>query len=304
MHGEGRLQNKYERHGCLGTEGNMNISGVSGVQPNTAGIGAGAGGQLDPVSKNLQNQIQDLQKQMQELSANQEIPMETKMKKRQELQKQISELELQLRQHQIEVKKEQKQKSKKSGFDDFLGTKQEEKQEKSQGTGMSAGSMEALISADASMKQADVHGSTAKKMAGRAGVLEIEIKLDSGRGGSSNIELKEEELAKAKAVADRATASQMESLAQAGQTLREADEKEQKNRTDKSEDEERNADGTVREDQNALTAEEQEESSRGKKHTGENKDESRADSPKQSTFDTEMMGVAFSRGYQPVDIKL
>lgn len=288
----------------------MNISGVSGagMQPNMSGMGAGAADQMDPVSKDLRRQIEDLQKQMQELSANQEMPMETKMKKRQELQKQISELEIQLRQHQMEVKREENQKKKNNGssFDDLLGTKPQEKQGGKQSMGMSAGSMEALISADASMKQADVHGRTATKMENRAGVLETEIKLDSGRGGSSNIEFKEEELAKTKSLADQATASQMESLSQANKTMQEAAKDEQNDKDAKTEagakpgssqsiavveGKEQSTPGTAQSAASALTREDGQ---------GGRQQEAEA----QNTFDTEMMGVAFSRGYQPVDVKL
>ena len=287
----------------------MNISGVSGagMQTGMTGMGAGAADQMDPVSKDLRRQIEDLQKQMQELSANQEMPMETKMKKRQELQKQISELEVQLRQHQMEVKREenQKKKSKESSFDDLLGTKPQERQGGKQSVGMSAGSMEALISADVSMKQADVHGSIATKMEDRAGVIETEIMLDSGRGGSSNIGFKEEELAKTKAIADQATASQMESLAQANETVQEAAEEEQKDKDGKTETDTKTGsshsiaivDGeeqsTPETAQSAVSAVTREDGQRG----GQQEEE-------QNTFNTEMMGVAFSRGYQPVDVKL
>lgn len=285
----------------------MNISGVNaaGMQPGAAGMGAGAADQMDPVSKDLRRQIENLQKQMQELSANQEMPMETKMKKRQEMQKQISELEIQLRQRQMEVKREENQKKKNSGssFDDLLGTKPQESKNGRQSTGMSAGSMEALLSADASMKQADVHGSTAQKMENRAGVLETEIALDRGRSGSSNIELKEAELADAKALADQATASQMESLAQANKTMQEAAKEEQKDKDDKTEDH-----IEIKEGQNIAIVE-GENPPTGAVQTVPGvtaQEEVRRDTEdsKQNTFDVEMPGVAFSRGYQTVDVKL
>lgn len=201
----------------------MNVNGInsSAMQPNP--VGSGSGGQMDPVSKDLQKQIEKLQQDLKEISANQDMPADAKMKKRQEIQKQISELQIQLRQHQMEVKKEERQKKKdESSFDDLMGTKPQEKQSGSQNTGMSVGGMEAMISADVSVKQANVHGSTAKKMEGRANVLEVEIKLDSGRNGSSNVGLKEAELAKTKEAAEKATASQMDSLAQASETLQKA----------------------------------------------------------------------------------
>lgn len=201
----------------------MNVNGVNSasMQPNSTGMGSG--GQMDPVSKDLQKQIEKLQNDLKEISANQDMPTDAKMKKRQEIQKQISELQIQLRQHQMDVKREERQKKKdESSFDDLMGTKQPEKKDGSQNAGMSAGSMEAMISADVSVKQANVNGSTAKKMEGKANVLEVEIQLDGGRGGSSNVGLKEAELSKAKETAEKATASQMNSLAQASETLQNA----------------------------------------------------------------------------------
>lgn len=202
----------------------MNVNSVNGtgMQPGSAGMGIG-GGQMDPESKNLQQQIDRLQQELKEVSANQNMPADAKMKKRQEIQKQISELEIQLHQHQIEARKEERQKKKEeSSFDDLIGTKPQQRQTNEQNTGMSASSMEAMISAEASVKQANANGSTAKKMNGKADVLEVEIKLDRSRGGSSNIGLKEAELAKIKETAEKATASQMDSLAQADETLQNA----------------------------------------------------------------------------------
>lgn len=286
----------------------MNINGVSGVgaQQGMAGMGAGAADQMDPISKDLRRQIENLQKQMQELSANQEMPAETKMKKRQEMQKQISELEIQLRQRQMEMKQEQTRKKKESGnaFDELTGAKQLEKKNGEQNIGMSAGSMEALLSADASMKQADVHGSIATKMENRAGVLETEIMLDQGRGGSSNIGLKKEELAETKALADQAVSSQMESLAQANKTMQEAAEDDKDKKTE--------VPAKTEDGQNIAVAEGEEQSAAAGTAQGatgvviqeEEHNVDKQEPAKQNTFDVEMMGVAFSRGYQPVDVKL
>lgn len=226
----------------------MNISGINstGMQPNAAAMGAGE--QTDPVSKDLQNQIEKLRNDLKEISADQNMPTEAKMKKRQEIQKQISELEIQLRQHQMEVKREKRQKKKEeSSFDELAGTKPQEKQQNGkQNTGMSTGSMEAMISADMSVKQANVNGSTARKMEGKANVLEAEIKLDGGRGGSSNVNLKEAELSKVKEAAQKATASQMDSLAQASETLQESSKTEA---SDNRKNDEKNADSSDKEDQ-------------------------------------------------------
>ena len=97
------------------------ISRIGGADG--AGAQAGAMGMnpaSDPVSKDLLRQIDDAKKKLQELSSNEDLSAEEKMKKRQELQKKISDLNSQLRQHQMEMRREaaenaKKQKSQDSG---------------------------------------------------------------------------------------------------------------------------------------------------------------------------------------------
>lgn len=184
----------------------------------------------DTVSKSIQSQIKKLQQDMQKLSENDELDTETKMKKRQELQQQISDLNNQLRQHQLDRRRQQQ--SKAPSMEDMLGGRPRvrSKSHNGQGSagkqavGMSASGMQAIISADTSIKQADIQGSVATQMEGRAGVLEGEIKQDKVLGG--NTKLKEEELAKTEQNAANATASQMGMLSDANAAMeaaREAD---------------------------------------------------------------------------------
>lgn len=172
---------------------------------------------MDAASKNIQNQIQAKQQELQKLSENEDMSLEDKMKKRQEIQQEISDLNMQLRQHQIEQRKEQQQ-SKGSSMDDMLGGKQQvqKKSQNGQSTGFSQASMTALISADSSMKQAKVQGSVATQMEGRANVLKAEMKQ------SGNTEAKEAELADLEQKAVNATASQMNTLAEANKAASEA----------------------------------------------------------------------------------
>ena len=94
---------------------------INGIQGQNAGAGQAKAAQAaDSVSKNIRNQITALQNQMQELSANKEMGVEEKMKKRQELKQQIMELQNQLRQHEIEKRQEAKQESNVS-MEDMLG---------------------------------------------------------------------------------------------------------------------------------------------------------------------------------------
>ena len=157
-------------------------------------------------------------------------------------------------------------------MDEMLGTKQQAKKSDKQSAGLSAGSMEAMISADTSMKQADVSGSVARRMEGRAGVLEAEIKQDSAMGAAPAG--KEEALAETQAKANEAASAQMGALAQADQAAEKA------NETDKSR-------STKKTDKN-----------------NESESDDKAADETGNTFDTEQPGVPFSRGYQPVDVKL
>ena len=75
--------------------------------------------------------------------------MEDKMKKRQEIQKEIASLQQQLRQHQIEVRREQQQQG--SSIDDMVAKRQDDPNTET--AGLSQNSMKAMISADNSVKQ-------------------------------------------------------------------------------------------------------------------------------------------------------
>ena len=195
----------------------MRINGLNGANTPVGGMNMTKA--TDSVSKNIQNQIANAQKQLQELSANKDMSIEEKMKKRQEIQQQITDLNNQLRQHQIEQRKEQQ--AKKSSMDDMLGgSKKTAPKAGKQSTGLSQASMKAMISADSAMAQAQVQGSVATKMEGRAGVLESEIKLDSARG--DDVEAKKEELAEVEQKAVQAESAQMNTLATANKELEEA----------------------------------------------------------------------------------
>lgn len=195
----------------------MKINNLIGANTQVGGMNMTKA--TDSVSKNIQNQIANAQKQLQELSVNKDMSIEEKMKKRQEIQQQITDLNNQLRQHQIEQRKEQQ--AKKSSMDDMLGgNKKNAPKAGKQSTGLSQASMKAMISADSEMAQAQVQGSVATKMEGRAGVLEAEIKLDAARGG--DVEAKKEELAEVEQKAVQAESAQMNILATANKELEEA----------------------------------------------------------------------------------
>ncbi len=213
----------------------MRINGLNGANTQVGGMNMMQSN--DSVSKNLQSQIANAQKQLQELSANKEMSLEEKMKKRQEIQQQIADLNNQLRQHQIEQRKEQQ--AKKSSMDDMLGgSKKTTPKAGKQSTGLSQASMKAMISADSAMAQAQVQGSVATKMEGRAGVLESEIKLDQARG--DDVEKKKEELAEVQQKAVQAESAQMNTLADANKELEEAAKADQQ--AEKTDDKDKKAD--------------------------------------------------------------
>lgn len=197
----------------------MKIGGVNGTNNMQAGS-TGMNMTADSVTKNIQNQIANAQKQLQELSSNGEMTIEEKMKKRQEIQQEITSLNQQLRQHQIDQRKEQQRAN--SSMDDMIGgIKNVTSSRTGNGSaGLSQASMQSLISADTSIKQAKVQGGMAAKMEGRAGVLESEIKMDAGRGTSA--EKKAEELADIQQKVQAAAASQISTLAEANDTIKEA----------------------------------------------------------------------------------
>ena len=220
----------------------MTINSINGANTQIGQMGMNQA--MDPYSRNIQKQIVDAQKQLQELSSNEDMTLEEKSKKRQEIQQQISDLNMQLRQHQIEQRKE-KQQAKSSSFDDMLGGTSKAG---SKSTGLSHASMTAMISADNSIKQAKVEGSVAMGMNGKAGVLEAEIMLDKSRGNDT--QAKEKQLAEVEQKAQAATSSQLSTLADASKTMekaaqadRKADDKDTKTTDVKEKDSEENVSG-------------------------------------------------------------
>lgn len=196
---------------------------------NSGWTGTGGGIQSDPYAKNIQNQIAAAQQKLRDLSSREELSPEDKMKKRQEIQQEINNLNQQLRQRKIEQRKEQ-QNQKASKEDTATG---KNKASAKKASGLSKESMQAMISADSSVKQASVQGSAVTQMEGKKAVLESEIKQDGGRG---NTERKEQELWDIQHKMQAATASRIVTLADANRAMKEAAGAEgTENKSDKSE---------------------------------------------------------------------
>ena len=194
----------------------------------------------DAISNNLQTQIANAQKQIQNLGENKDISPEEKMKKRQEIQKQISDLQNQLRQHQIEQRNQSRQKS--TSMDDMLGGQRQSVNNSGSNIGLSNSSMQAIISADSAMNQAKVQGAAKSQMEGQAHVLEGEIKMEESRGG--NAEKLKEKLAEIEAKVQDLTSSQMEKLADINREMNEAAKTDKSDNSENSEEHGENAETT------------------------------------------------------------
>lgn len=187
----------------------------------------------DSVSKNIRDQIANAQKQLQEISSNKEMSVEQKMKRRQEIQQQISDLNNQLRQHQIEQRKQQQEQ--KMSKDEGMNRENQEglaAKENLPKTGLTQDSMKAMISADSSIKQAKIQGNTADSFEHRADIVKVEIELDIARasnvvGRTANVSGKYAELAKVEQKAEDAMNSQAKTLGEVNTEIKETQEKEQ-----------------------------------------------------------------------------
>ena len=193
----------------------MKINGLNGTNSQVGGMNMM--NVTDSVSKNIQNQISNAQKQLQDISANKDMSIEEKMKKRQEIQQQINDLNNQLRQHQIEQRKENVENSRKQ-------PKRVQRTRK-KAAGLSQANMKAMLYADSAMARAQVQGSVATQMEGRVGVLESEIKLDAARGG--DVSAKKEELEEVKQKVETVENAQMNTLVEASKKMEEAAKEEQ-----------------------------------------------------------------------------
>ena len=89
--------------------------------------------------------------------------------------------------------------------------------------------MKAMISADLSLKQADVQKGVAAEMKSKARILKAEIRQESGK---TSREKKQQELAQAEEKAQTAEASQMSNLTSISEKLKSTEDKKEKERED------------------------------------------------------------------------
>jgi hypothetical protein len=179
--------------------------------------------QNDEISKNLLQQIASYQKQLQELPTNESMSPEAKMKKRQEIMKEMAKLNQQLQQRQMELRKEQQ--AEHDPVSELSGQTKPNQMEGKEG-GISRGRMEAMISADTSLKQAKVQESVGTRLESRAAILKTEIQQDKGSGADTTH--KEAELDKLQSKAMSITKEQMSALEGVNRKLKESDVTEEK----------------------------------------------------------------------------
>lgn len=208
----------------------MKIGGIAGADNSVQGSGMNP--RMDSVSRNLKNQIANAQKELRDLSSDENMTAEEKMKKKQEIQQEIANLNQQLRQHQMEQRRQQSSSRGDTAKENrSTGDRKAELAGKggagacSRKGGLSQTSMRSMLSADSAVKQAKVQGSVATKMDGKAGVLRAEIKQDGGNGA------KEAEQAEAEQKAVKAESAQVSTLAKANREMEEAAKAEPGSRT-------------------------------------------------------------------------
>lgn len=192
-------------------------------------MGNTAGGQMsgiqkvDSVSRNIENKIFDMQRKMQQLSSEEDIPEEEKMRERQELQQEIAKLNAKLRQQQAEADREKRQ-------EELAKETQAEAEAETQNRGVeyikstynksASTDTEEMISARHSARQISDRGKIVAKIEGGIVVLKGEIKQDEIRG--EDVEGKKAELAKQEKRAQRAQSPYITVLDETRESLKKA----------------------------------------------------------------------------------
>lgn len=183
----------------------------------------------DSLTRSLKKQIARLQENLQKLSENSDLSMEEKMKRRQELMRQIADLNNQLRMHELELQRE-KQNNNAQRQEEQASAKRAEGEPgaalgngKKPGTGLSQASMQAMISAGNTFDQAKVHGRVVRQLEARKKVLAAEISQDS----KGNTEAKQQELSELEQRQGAAEEKKAKLLGEAGRVQKEAKNREE-----------------------------------------------------------------------------
>lgn len=278
---------KKTNHGGIGMKvENGNSTGSAGVVMPGGLFGQGD----DAQSKSIRKQIERKQQELSELSGKEDVSPEEKMKKRQELVKEISDLNMQLRQHQMEKhmqEKAERQKERQRAAEASGSTGSAAgKRSGNAAAGLSAEGMSAMLSADASMEQAKVQGSVSNKMENRADILKSEMKLEK----SEKVLLsKEAALADVEKKAENAANAQAGSLREAVESAEKAAEAQRSNQS-----------GNVKKDRGPKT--ESDKKAEDKEHDG--KDGSADAEQAEAADSAAQKEKSLSEQYPSVDVRI
>ncbi len=239
----------------------MSIGSI-GAAGGIAGSQMASARSVDTVSKSIQNEISSVQQKMQKLSSKEDMSVEEKMKKRQELQQEISSLNTQLRQHQSEASRKQRQEeiSRRQQQEEAASKRRQEevsdKQQQAEAAGkrrqeevgkeqhQEVSKKESRIQVEGGPENAEkmeslppkgMHAAAAAESAMEqaakqgtvvarieGGIAVLKGEIRQDEARGENVEYKQEELAKQEERAYRASSSQFSTLGEAHRTLREA----------------------------------------------------------------------------------
>lgn len=205
----------------------MSISGVSASQSVLAQRTVKQE-PVDAISKSIENEISDVQRQRQQVSK-QDLSADEKMKKRQELQQEISRLNNQLRQRQAEARKKQNKekvakerdaenvKADNEKKEQVAASKKDETKEKeaeSKTVEMQDAKKErvkeqTVVSAEVAVSQSRLQNKVVSGIRNNINVLKGEIRQDKARG--ENVDDKKEQLEKQRNRLRRASSSEFTS---------------------------------------------------------------------------------------------
>ena len=197
----------------------MNIESISQASQSSGGISSSAS-VSDDFTKSINKQIEDAEKQLQDISKNKNMSVEEKIKERQEINQKITQLRQELRQHQIELMQQKNSLADSSVNENDTNQKKNAVQDDTPAATyekMPEATMMSLVTADSALKLAGMQKKTVMKMNGEAGVLEAEIKLDQGRGHSAAA--KSGALADINAKAENAVSLQLSTLSVAQKAI-------------------------------------------------------------------------------------
>lgn len=202
---------------------------------------------VDSRSRKIENDLTNVQRQKQELSSQEDISAREKIKKRQELQQEISSLNTQLRQRQAEIARQEKQKelladvvqaesqrgqdetvketgreNEKAGHQINIEIEFEDKKSENadRDAKVSGKEMESAAVMDSAMERTVRQGQVIARIKDGIAILKGEIRQDKSRG--IDVEEKQTELRRQEEKLQRASASQASILTEVHKAVKDA----------------------------------------------------------------------------------